>query len=237
MGGMDDRLLYTVTRLAMARGEVELAAILLECECYVSQWDEWTDEVTLCTPPESFETLRNGWGVGSEPLVHDSYLDFLFERAKDGRDVHRLVLKPSAFEMEENWRAQLRSQIEGEASNQGRPFGDSRIVVHNGLNYRSQSEVAVAKQLERTDEILFFPNAGAVAGKVPKEPDFLVFFRNKVGVLEVDGPTHAGRAADDSIRDSYFQRHGLFVKHYPSEKCLNDAEWVVKDFLRLLLKS
>jgi hypothetical protein len=30
MGDMDDRLLYTVTRLAMARGEVELAACFIQ---------------------------------------------------------------------------------------------------------------------------------------------------------------------------------------------------------------
>jgi len=232
-----ERLLYGVTRLALARGDAGLAALLVECTVRVSAWDEWTDEVVLYVPPEAHRIFINDWVGISEVGSDEPYLEMLFNLANDGRDINRLSIKVDTSSITEDWRAQLKGQIEEDASNQGRPFGDSRIVVHNGLNYRSQSEVEVAKQLERSEDILFFPNAGAVAGKVPKEPDFLVFYRNKVGVLEVDGPTHAGRAADDSIRDSYFQRQGLFVKHYPSEKCFSDAEWVVRDFLKLLLKS
>jgi very-short-patch-repair endonuclease len=81
------------------------------------------------------------------------------------------------------------------------------------------------------------PNSGSTSRGVLKEPDFLVFYKGKVGVLEVDGPTHVGRAADDSARDGYFQRHGLFVKHYPSEMCSKQPEIVLRDFLGLLVKS
>jgi hypothetical protein len=139
--------------------------------------------------------------------------------------------------VEEDWRQQVRAGLDSGPSNQGRPFGTSKIITHSGLNYRSRAEVAIAEKLELAADILFIPNSAAAAGKVQKEPDFLIFYRGKVGILEVDGPTHSGRLADDSLRDSFFQRQGIFVKHYPSEKCYTDPAWVLRDFLGLLLKS
>ena len=137
----------------------------------------------------------------------------------------------------DDWRQQVRTSLESGPSNQGRPFGTSKVLTHAGLNYRTTAEVAIAKVLEQADNILFLPNCAAVAGKVQKEPDFLIFYRQRVGVLEVDGGSHIGRMAEDSLRDSYFQGQGIFIKHYPSERCEADPAWVVKDFLRLLLKA
>ena len=137
----------------------------------------------------------------------------------------------------DDWRDQFRAGLESGPSNQGRPFGTSKVVTYAGLNYRTSAEVAIAKVLDQTDDILFLPNCAAVSGKVQKEPDFLIFFRQRAGILEVDGGAHIGRMADDSLRDSFFQRQGIFIKHYPSERCVSDPTWVVKDFLRLLLKA
>lgn len=137
----------------------------------------------------------------------------------------------------DDWREQVRAGLDSGPSNQGRPFGTSKILTHSGLNYRSRAEVAIAQKLEQSEEILFIPNSAAAAGKVQKEPDFVIFYRGRVGILEVDGPTHSGRMADDSLRDSFFQRQGIFVKHYPAEKCASDPRWVLRDFLGLLLKA
>lgn len=139
--------------------------------------------------------------------------------------------------VEDEWRQQVRAGLDSGPSNQGRPFGTSKIITHSGLNYRSKAEVAIAEKLETSEDILFIPNSAAAAGKVQKEPDFLIFYRGKVGILEVDGPTHSGRLADDSLRDSFFQRQGIFVKHYPAEKCASDPTWVLRDYLGLLLKA
>ncbi len=137
----------------------------------------------------------------------------------------------------EDWREQVRTSLGSGPSNQGRPFGTSPVLTHSGMNYRSRSEIAIAEKLELSEDILFLPNCTAVSGKVPKEPDFLIFYKKRIGILEVDGPTHTGRMADDSMRDSFFQRQGIFVKHYPAEKCFQDAAWVLRDFLGLLLKA
>jgi len=73
-----ERLLYGVTRLALARGDAGLAALLVECTVRVSAWDEWTDEVVLYVPPEAHRIFINDWvgisEVGSDepyqPTVH-----------------------------------------------------------------------------------------------------------------------------------------------------------------------
>ena len=42
----------------------------------------------------------------------------------------------------------------------------------------------------------------------------------KLGVLEVDGPWHTGRAADDHERDRRLREHGVrVVERYQAERC------------------
>ena len=67
------------------------------------------------------------------------------------------------------------------------------------------------------------------------EPDFLVWRDRKLGVLEVDGPWHTGRAADDHKRDRRLREHGIrVVERYPAERCYSMAGSVVAEFLQLL---
>jgi hypothetical protein len=148
-----------------------------------------------------------------------------------------VVVRPKLGPVDDNWRDNVRASLEGESSNQGRPFDGRPRIVYNGLFYRSQSEVAIARTLDQIETLLYLPDCASSSHNVVREPDFLIFYRGRAGVLEVDGPTHKGQAADDHQRDSFFQRHGLFVKRYRSEDCVQTPEVVVKDFLQLLIKS
>jgi hypothetical protein len=109
----------------------------------------------------------------------------------------------------------------------------------NGMWFRSRSEQRVAEALEAAN-VLFAPNPSVRAGITPDhrqsfEPDFLVFCDHKLGVLEVDGPWHHGRAADDAERDRRFKEHGVrVVERYPAERCYSMPGDVVADFIRLL---
>jgi hypothetical protein len=110
----------------------------------------------------------------------------------------------------------------------------------HGMMFRSKSELAIAQALERIN-VAFFPNARGRLGQTAdarqaREPDFLVVYRGKVGVLEVDGGDyHRGLAADDHERDRLFRHHGIaVVERFPAHRCFNFPDDVVGEFLRLL---
>ena len=240
-----DSLLNAGIRLALQRGEREMAALLLNCTIVGVSGQSWdgptqTVFVNLGCPPELLDLLRP---YVAEPRLTDNSLgpSRLAELFRDFWPIEEWVfivtMEARLEPLEPGWRTQLAEAIESGPSNQGRPFGTSPVIVHSGLNYRSKGEVAIAQTLELTEDILFLPNCTAVTGKVPSEPDFLIFYKGRAGVLEVDGPHHAGRLADDTLKDSVYQRQSLFVKRYPYEHCIANPARVVRDFLGLLLKA
>ena len=95
------------------------------------------------------------------------------------------------------------------------PDGPVATCLLDGLWYRSKSERRIAAALEAAN-VLFAPNASVRIGITPDhrdtmEPDFLVWQDGKLGVLEVDGPWHTRRAAEDHERDHRFREHGIRV--------------------------
>lgn len=78
-----------------------------------------------------------------------------------------------------------------------------------------------------------------VAGRT-WEPDFLVTFRGRVGIIEVDGASHAGRAASDKSRDRIFEDAGVaYVERLYAEDITDEdtAYEYVARFLRKLAQA
>jgi hypothetical protein len=237
-----EQLLATGVQWAIRKDETELALALLDADIADLRPDlPRLNHVTMDFEAsiEAFRVLSK-WAQ-AQGDYDDRYPSLLFYHFADlmpsGMTLIDVVVRPRLAKVEEGWRDRVRGQMEGEASNQGTDYGTKRPVLHNGLYYRSESEVKIAEALEKVDGVLFFPNSGAMSHGAIREPDFLIVYRGKMGVLEVDGMSHEGRAAEDSARDSYFQRHGLFVKHYPAEVCYDQPKMIVGDFLSLLAKS
>jgi hypothetical protein len=230
-------ILYAAVRLAFQRGDRTLAALLLQSEIDdVIEYHGNNADLHLVCGPEAYDQLRAY--TESDDQWTASPLKDLFAAVWPANEyLGSVSLRVHAGTPASDWREQLTEALESGPSNQGRPFGTSTTHTFGGLNYRSKSEVAIAMTLEQTDQVLFFPNCAAQAGKVQREPDFLIFYKGRAGILEVDGPHHTGRLAEDSLRDSWFQGQSIFVKHYPAERCYSDPTWVVKDFLTLLLKN
>ena len=110
--------------------------------------------------------------------------------------------------------------------------------VWENLRFRSESEIRIAQALDKVQGVLFFPNAkarlGHPRGRENREPDFLVCYKGKWGILEVDGPSHH-QAAKDHARDRLFKLHGIsFVEHFEATDCYENPERVVQQFLYLL---
>ncbi len=47
-------------------------------------------------------------------------------------------------------------------------------------------------------------------------------------VIEVDGPIHQYKAAEDAVRQQYLERLKLKILRYPNEEVLNNADKVIQ---------
>jgi hypothetical protein len=132
-----------------------------------------------------------------------------------------------------NWRENIYNQAVFETS---AITMTTLLHKNNKLRFRSKSEVTIYNELlER--EILFFPLPYAVMnndGKTEnKEPDFLCCYKGKWGILEVvsDG-FHSVTA--DADRSQWFKKQGADSYPVSWEKCLNEPEKVINDFIAWL---
>lgn len=231
-----EAVLAQLARSFLARDDVSVAVALTTCDLEivgdpgVALVPPMTVAVNLLCPVESLNLVK----FGSGPL-HEGLLRSLMEATlPPGLSLGELVIRTKTVAVSDDWREQLQQSVIGAASNQGTPIGGSPIATYNGLNYRSRSEIALAKELE-TKGILFFPNSRASRDKTTREPDFLIVHNGKVGIIEVDGPTHQGKAANDHMRDLFFEQAGIRVKHFNHEDVRINPGLIVDTFLRLLL--
>ncbi|GEM_PF-3223571 len=120
-------------------------------------------------------------------------------------------------------------------------FLDSPKVTHEGLNFRSKTEIKVFDALLRKG-LLVLPLPVAVMGssKTYKEPDFVVCFKGKVGILEIHGDKwHPPEtAAEEHERRREFTKLGISVYEiFGADRCWSDPDGVVSDFIQALTRA
>jgi hypothetical protein len=116
-----------------------------------------------------------------------------------------------------------------------------------GLNFRSKTEVRIAHALH-SQRILFFANSRAYMDltdlpisnadnklKERVEIDFLVFYKQKCMILEVDGDHHqqSAQITRDYRRDRVLLRDGIRTVRFDASECYNRPIDVVMEFLNL----
>ena len=116
-----------------------------------------------------------------------------------------------------------------------------------GLNFRSKTEVRIAHALHDR-QILFFANSRAYMDltdlpisnadnklKERVEIDFLVFYKQKCMILEVDGDHHqqSAQITRDYRRDRVLLRDGIRTVRFEWKECYNRPMDVVTEFLNL----
>jgi hypothetical protein len=117
-------------------------------------------------------------------------------------------------------------------------FRTESTLLHDDLRFRSPAEIAIYEELTKR-RLLFYPNPAAVFGgksRKKKEPDFLIFTRaGKCGILEVMGATFHTNAAKDHERARLFKKFGILcVEFFDAERCNQNPEHVVDEFLKIL---
>jgi hypothetical protein len=245
----EEKLHRTWTQLLHERGRRELASIAVESEVEVEK-DRYGEEwIVLRLPPSAHGIVTEQEEVSNELLdyLHDVCAGNIYDQNGEAiRDV-RIEVKMSLLEVEEDWKEEMRRLISSApGSNQGvvteKEYGreGKDTVTYNEMTFASKSEVRVAQEFE-TREVLFFPlplgirTETGTRWKDHKEPDFLVCQDGTWGVLEV--AYHPDRYEQDAEKAKWYKEAGILcVEYFTAERCYNEPEAVVDDFLNVLSK-
>lgn len=155
----------------------------------------------------------------SDTKVHDDIRD-AFKVVMAARDeaVSGILLEPKL--VASNWR-ELRQQMQAPpVTNQATLAAlPPKHPVMDGLNFRDHAEVMMYKALKHVQAELL-PSSGTI-GIIPNcalrvkdytwEPDFVVTYQGRVGVIEVDGRTHIRKRAADTSREVLLRKSGVKV--------------------------
>lgn len=147
-----------------------------------------------------------------------------------------------------DWQDNLRQLLGGKPSNHARRTrNEPPRWAEDALSFTNDGELKVYQALKKIqgmcpsdDTLGIFPLAG---GRLPGrtwEPDVLVTYKKRAGVLEIDGPHHNARRAMDRTRDSLWLDAGVaFVDRIPVE-ALSDPKELdasLKKFLKRLSET
>lgn len=146
------------------------------------------------------------------------------------------------------WQDNLRQLLGGKPTNHARRIrNEPPRWVDDGLSFTNDGELKVYRALKKIqagfpkdDTIGIFP---LPAGKVPGrtwEPDVLVTYKKRAGVLEIDGPHHNARRAMDMSRDNLWLDAGVAFAHRIPVEALTDPielEGTLRKFLKRLAET
>ncbi|QFS52345.1 endonuclease domain-containing protein [Nostoc sphaeroides] len=150
----------------------------------------------------------------------------------------------------EDWKLDILNTIKIEISFAKSKFSKDDVNARHqwgGLNFRSKTEVRIAHALYN-QRVLFLANSRAFMdlndlpisnsdkkSKERVEIDFLVFYKQKCMILEVDGEHHqqASQRTRDYRRDRVLLRDGIRTVRFNASECYNHPLEVVTEFLNL----
>lgn len=237
-----ETLMAYMSTLLARRGEGATAQLLLQVDRWSLELDEHGHEKDLM--------------LEVDPANLSHFTEELLKKLRQlCREVSgRLALGVNWVEVRETlpvvgpgWRDLVQREISGERpSNQARRLQPSpRRWLEDNLAFTNEGEQRVYKLLKhrqekvlpREETIAIFPLPnGRIAGRT-WEPDFLVAYKGRVGILEIDGHHHNARRALDVTREHLMHDSGIaYIDRVPVEALENreEIERVVDRFLRRL---
>ena len=236
-----DQLLYNASQVIAARGETEASALLATLNFSLSAGaNDFGDEFEVLhaqAPFSQYEYLREAVTGEARKEYKHNFSEIASVVTELGHFIRFVVCDLDQSQPPENWRNDLNNAIAALSSNQALfTFKDSRKLVHEGLNFRSKTEIKIYDELVSRG-VLVFPLPLAVLGQPRKykEPDFVVCFQGKIGILEIHGDKwHPPEtAAQEHERRRLFTKLGVATYEiFDAERCWNDPKGVVSEFLR-----
>jgi hypothetical protein len=252
-----DDLLGRAVRFLIDGGDDKAAAILVESRLNIRvvgvyDHDEWGDvfyrvNYVVEAPRAGYDALHQLYAAeGARDwdahAVGEAIRGALNAVTPANIEVRHIDARFDQTPAVEGWRTDVTAFLLGrETHNQASGPGPMRMWEN--LRFRSESEKRVAQALDAAGA-MFLPNCRARVTddgvRRTVEPDFLVCWKGRVGILEVDGePFHPPtRTVHDHARDRIFKTHGItVVEHFDASECFEQPAEVVRKFLALLERS
>lgn len=239
----EDKLFFNACQMLLARGYTDSAGFLATLGFHLFRadyYDAWTPPFVLRADVSltQYEYLKSR---------SDSEGDITFSPIADiftelGLNVEYVVVHLDLALPPTNWRDDLASNVAVLGSNQALfNYRNSSKVAFQGLNFRSKTEVKVFQALVSRG-VLVLPLPVAVLGSPNqyREPDFLVCYRGKWGILEVQGDKwHPPlTAARDHERRRQLTSLGVRVcEFFDAKRCWEATEDVINEFFAALEQS
>lgn len=215
---MDERLdaqLGTAIKLLHRRGQHDAVSLLLQAQdIRTSDENSWIGgcsyRLYLVVDVDLFDTYEANNAVLE--AIQECFSAVV--RAED-EHVTSVELLPAL--VKGDWRKDIEATLRGKPSNQAKLVRrPDQFPVRDSMRFRDSAEVALYEALKlkqealpATETILIVPNASVrVVGRT-WEPDFLVTYKGRTGVIEVDGGTHRKKYADDKSRDRLLEDAGI----------------------------
>lgn len=244
MDEKNDMQLGTAIKLLFHRGRHKAVNLLLSAEDVVWEWknSDWGIEyyeLGLVVDIDMFDEYHDDEVFGA---ICNAFCAVM-KGQKEG--VSAVNLYPAL--VRRDWRKDVESHLRGKPSNQAALVKlPDRFPVVDSMRFRDGAETAVysalkAKQeaLPATDSLTIIPNASVRIPGHTWEPDFVVLYRGRAGVIEVDGGSHRKKYAADKSRDKLLEDAGITrVERIDVGDAENphECQSFVDSFLRRLLR-
>lgn len=136
----------------------------------------------------------------------------------DRGEVDEIVARPVLPLVGPNWRKQIQAASGPQPTNQARRIRlEPQHPMEDGLHFTNEWELGVYRILKErqaalpdNDTIGIVPLGAMRVRDFTFEPDLLITYRGRVGIIEIDGPHHKGRASDDKSRDRLLRKAGVW---------------------------
>lgn len=234
-----NNVLFTVSKLLASRGEQDAVEILKSMDFQLSSGaNHFKDKFLVLhasIPVEPYENLRKLLDEFEfDKDFRKPYKEIASSFEELGFNVRFIACTLNVSVASGNWKSYFGFE---KVNNQALfTFNDSPKISHKGLYFRSKTEIKIYEALVK-EGLLIMPLPVIVMGSEgnKKEPDFVVCYKGKVGILEIHGDKWhpAETASQEHERRRLFTKLGVMVYEiFGAERCWDDPDGVVKDFIQ-----
>jgi hypothetical protein len=237
-------ILFTISQLLANRGKDESVQLLANFNFQLSKGtNRFSDNFLVLhtiVPIEVYEKIRtesekaNQEGVESIIKVRKPYSDIAHVMEELGYFVRFITFGIDTSAAPEDWRSYFNNS---NANNQALfDFKDNEKLSFQGLNFRSKAEIKIYEALLKKG-LLIMPLPVMVMGanKNYKEPDFVVCYNNRIGILDVQGK----QFHPPELAATIYEKRREFIKLgvslyevFDAKRCYQDPDGVVDDFIQ-----
>jgi len=237
-------VLFTASQLLANRGKNETVKLLANLDFKLSNGTNRLSDNFLVlhtiVPIEVYEKIHmeseqaNQEGVESFAKLKKPYSEIAQVMEELGYFVRFITFDIDTSAAPEDWRSYFSDST---ANNQALfDFKDNEKISFQGLNFRSKAEIKIYEALLKKG-LLVMPLPVMVMGvkEKYKEPDFVVCYNGRIGILDVQGkqfhPPEVAATEHEKRRE--FIRLGVSLYEiFDARRCYQDPDGVVDDFIQ-----